>query len=38
LGGISISINDHITFTLDDLRATVTELKEKGVEFGLEAI
>ena len=38
MGGGSIPINDHITFTVDDIGATVTELKEKGVEFGLEPI
>jgi methylmalonyl-CoA epimerase len=38
LGGGSIPINDHITFTVDDIEATVTELKEKGVEFALEPI
>jgi len=38
LGGGSIPINDHITFTVDDIGATVAELKEKGVEFGLEPI
>jgi catechol 2,3-dioxygenase-like lactoylglutathione lyase family enzyme len=38
LGGGSIPINDHITFSVDDLGATVTELKEKGVEFGIEPI
>ena len=38
LGGGSIPINDHITFTVDDIGATITELKEKGVEFGLEPI
>jgi len=38
MGGGSIPINDHITFSVDDLEATVTELKEKGVEFGLEPI
>jgi catechol 2,3-dioxygenase-like lactoylglutathione lyase family enzyme len=36
LGGGSIPINDHITFTVDDIGATVTELKEKGIEFGLK--
>jgi catechol 2,3-dioxygenase-like lactoylglutathione lyase family enzyme len=36
LGGSSIPINDHITFSVDDIGATVTELKEKGVEFSLE--
>jgi methylmalonyl-CoA epimerase len=38
LGGGSIPINDHITFSVDDLAATVTELKEKGVEFCMEPI
>ena len=38
MGGGSIPINDHITFTVDDIGATITELKEKGVEFGLEPI
>ena len=38
LGGGLIPINDHITFTVDDIEATVTGLKEKGVEFGLEPI
>jgi methylmalonyl-CoA epimerase len=38
MGGVSIPINDHITFTVDDIGATVTELKEKGVEFVLEPI
>jgi len=38
MGGSSIPINDHITFTVDDIGATVTELKEKGVEFVLEPI
>ena len=38
MGGSSIPINDHITFTVDDIGATITELKEKGVEFVLEPI
>jgi len=38
MGGGSIPINDHITFTVDDITATVTQLKEKGVEFSLEPI
>ena len=38
MGGSSIPINDHITFSVDDIGAIVTELKEKGVEFGLEPI
>src|SRR5659263_680086 len=36
MGGSSIPINDHITFTVDDLGATVTELKGKGIEFVLD--
>lgn len=36
MGGSSIPINDHITFSVDDIGATVTEIKEKGVEFCLE--
>src|SRR5659263_189229 len=35
LGGSPIPINDHITFSVDDIGVTVTELKEKGVEFVL---
>ncbi len=38
LGGSSIPINDHITFSVDDIGAAVAELKENGVEFGLEPI
>jgi catechol 2,3-dioxygenase-like lactoylglutathione lyase family enzyme len=38
MGGNSIPINDHITFSVDDIGATVTELKEKGVKFGMEPI
>ena len=38
MGEGSIPINDHIAFTVDDIGATVTELKEKGVEFALEPI
>ncbi|MCZ7402267.1 MAG: VOC family protein [Candidatus Methanoperedens sp.] len=38
LGGSPISINDHITFSVDDIEATVTELKEKGVIFCLEPV
>ena len=38
LGGGSIPINDHITFAVDDIGATVTKLKEKGIEFYLEPI
>ncbi len=38
MGGGSIPINDHITFAVDDITATVTQLKEKGVEFSLEPV
>lgn len=38
LDGSPIPINDHITFSVDNIGATVTELKEKGVEFILEPI
>jgi lactoylglutathione lyase len=38
LGESSIPINDHLTFSVDDIEATTTELKEKGVVFDLEPI
>ena len=38
LGESSIPINDHITFSVDDIEATATELKGKGVVFNLEPI
>ena len=38
LGGNPIPINDHITFSVDDIEATVTDLKEKGVTFSLEPV
>jgi catechol 2,3-dioxygenase-like lactoylglutathione lyase family enzyme len=38
LGESSIPINDHITFSVDDIEATTTELKGKGVVFNLEPI
>ena len=38
LGGSSITINDHITFSVDDIGATVNDLKEKGVVFCLEPV
>ena len=38
LGEISIPINDHLTFSVDDIEATTTELKGKGVVFDLEPI
>ena len=36
VGGHSIPINDHITFSVDDIEDTVTDFKEKGVMFDLE--
>ncbi len=36
LGGNSIPINDHITFSVENIESTVSELKEKGVVFDLE--
>lgn len=38
LGGSSIPIKDQITFSVDDIGVTVTELKKKGVKFTLEPI
>jgi len=38
LGGSSIPINDHITFSVDEIEATVNDLKEKGVIFCLEPV
>jgi lactoylglutathione lyase len=38
LGKSSIPMNDHITFSVDDIEATTTELKGKGVVFDLEPI
>ena len=38
LGESSIPINDHLTFSVDDIEATTTELKGKGVVFNLEPI
>ena len=38
LGESSIPINDHLTFSVDDIEATTTELKGKGVLFNLEPI
>ncbi len=37
-GGNSIPISDHITFSVDDIESTITELKEKGVVFNLEPL
>ncbi|HEY9205596.1 MAG TPA: VOC family protein [Candidatus Methanoperedens sp.] len=36
LGENSIPINDHITFSVDDIESTVNEFKKKGVVFDLE--
>ncbi|VVB89361.1 Methylmalonyl-CoA epimerase [uncultured archaeon] len=38
IGGSSIPINDHITFSVDDIEATVTQIKETGIVFHLEPI
>lgn len=38
IGGSSIPITDHISFSVDHIEATVTELKEKGIVFDLEPI
>ncbi len=35
-GGHSIPINDHISFSVDNIEGTVTEFKEKGVIFSAE--
>ncbi len=36
MGEQSIPINDHISFSVDNIEDTVTEFKEKGVIFNLE--
>ncbi len=36
MGEESIPINDHISFSVDNIEDTVTEFKEKGVIFNLE--
>ncbi len=38
VGGNSIPMNDHITFSVDDIETTVTRIKEKGFVFHLEPI
>ncbi len=38
VGGDLIPLNDHITFSVDDIEATVTQIKEKGFVFHLEPI
>ncbi len=36
LGGNLLPVNDHISFSVDNIEKTVTEFKEKGVIFSLE--
>jgi glyoxylase I family protein len=36
IGRHSIPINDHISFSTDNIEGTVTEFKEKGVIFNME--
>jgi len=36
IGGNLLPINDHISFSVDNIENTVTEFKEKGVIFNLE--
>ncbi len=38
IGGHSIPINDHISFSVDNIEDTVNEFKEKRVIFDLEPI
>ena len=38
LGGNSLPISDHISFSVDYIEDTVTELKGKGVVFNLEPV
>ncbi len=38
VGGNLIPLNDHITFSVDDIEATVTQIKDKGFRFYLEPI
>ena len=38
IGGSSIPINDHISFSVDDIESTVSEFKEKGIIFDLDPI
>ena len=38
MGDNSLSINDHITFSVDDMEATVDELRKKNVTFDMDPI
>ncbi len=38
VGGHSIPVNDHISFSVDNMEDTVNELKEKGVVFNLKPV
>ncbi len=38
VGGNSILLNDHITFSVDDIETTVTQIKERGFVFHVEPI
>lgn len=38
LGENPIPVNDHISFSVENIESTVNELKEKGVVFDLEPI
>lgn len=38
MGDNSLSINDHITFSVDDMEATVDELRKKNVTFDMAPI
>jgi catechol 2,3-dioxygenase-like lactoylglutathione lyase family enzyme len=38
MGDNSLPINDHITFSVDDMEATVDELREKNVTFDMDPI
>ncbi len=38
IGGSSIPVNDHTSFSVDNIAETVNEFKEKGVIFNLEPV
>lgn len=38
MGDNSLPINDHITFSVDDMEATVGELRKKNVTFDMDPI
>ena len=38
MGDNSLPINDHITFSVDDMEATVDELRKKNVTFDMDPI